>query len=48
MVRCPEKSLAELVGISVGELRKYMGMLHVHHLVKRYVFADQPQLITDT
>jgi hypothetical protein len=30
-----EKAFGELVGITTPELRKYLGMLHVHHLVKR-------------
>ena len=35
--RANERSLAELVGINPNELRRYMGMLLVHRLVKRYV-----------
>lgn len=30
-----ERSLSDMVGINAAELRKYMGMLHVHRLVKR-------------
>lgn len=35
--RANERSLAELVGLSPNDLRRYMGTLHVHRLVKRCV-----------
>lgn len=33
--RATERSLSDMVGINAAELRKYMGMLHVHRIVKR-------------
>jgi hypothetical protein len=30
-----ETKLAELVGLTGPDVRKYLGMLHVHRLVKR-------------
>lgn len=30
-----EKALSDLLGVGVNDVRKYIGMLHTHRLVKR-------------
>ncbi|ORY21847.1 hypothetical protein BCR39DRAFT_552714 [Naematelia encephala] len=39
-----EKALADKLFISVNELRKYMGMLYIHRLAKRYVNKEKHPL----
>ncbi|KAL7423789.1 hypothetical protein Q5752_001373 [Cryptotrichosporon argae] len=36
-----EKALSDMLGITPGEVRKYLGMLHVHRLVKRHVNKER-------
>ena len=40
--RCNEKTLADLVAISPNELRRYMGTLFVHRLIRRSVYSPSP------
>ncbi|CAK9782119.1 hypothetical protein CC85DRAFT_285829 [Cutaneotrichosporon oleaginosum] len=39
-----EKKLSEILGVGVNDVRKYIGMLYTHRLVKRYVNKEKAAL----
>ncbi|GMK60002.1 hypothetical protein CspeluHIS016_0902190 [Cutaneotrichosporon spelunceum] len=39
-----EKRLSEILNVGVNDVRKYIGMLHTHRLVKRYVNKEKAPL----